>query len=150
LPLGTLTVVTAADSFASLWSELAAEFDCRLHTPATASEARAPETLACILSLPGAEETAEAELRALAAAGVERVLVVGSRAEHRLAVSIVQAGAADYFALPNDLTQLRATLDTRRRRTRDRDARERLARSQRESFDFSRIIGRSAQLRAAL
>src|SRR5690606_9887693 len=89
-------------------------------------------------------------LRALAAAGVEGVLVVGYRAEHRLALSLVHSGAADYFALPGDLSQLRAAIEARQRGTENRDARERHARSQRENFDFSRIIGRSTLLRAAL
>src|SRR5690606_34939769 len=68
----------------------------------------------------------------------------------RLALSVVHAGAADYFALPGDLSQLRSALDERRRGTQNRDARERLARSQRENFDFSRIIGRSPILRGSL
>lgn len=148
--MATLIVVTGTDSFSAVWEQLAAEFGCELHLVASSAEARRPDALACILSLPGAEERAEAELRALAAAGADRVLVVGSRAEHRLALAIVRAGASDYFALPNDLEPLRAALAERRRGADSRDARESLARSQRENFDFSRIIGRSQQLRGAL
>jgi DNA-binding NtrC family response regulator len=148
--LATLIVVTATDSFSTLWQELATECGAQLHLASNAADARVPDGLACILSVPGTEEVAEAELRALGAAGVERVLVVGSRAEHRLALSIVHAGAADYFALPGDLAQLRGAVEERRRGTENRTARERLARSQRENFDFSRIIGRSPLLRAAL
>lgn len=149
-PLPSLIVVTATDSFSSLWKELATEFECELKTTSVPVEARSTEALACVLSVPGAEETAESELRALSAAGVERVLVVGSRAEHRLALAIVAAGAADYFALPGDVTHLKGVIEERRRAGQNRTARERLARSQRESFDFSGIIGRSALLRAAL
>jgi DNA-binding NtrC family response regulator len=148
--LATLTVVTSTDSFATLWPELANEFGCELQLLQVAGDARAAGMMACILNLPGAEELAGVELAALAAAGVERVLVVGSRAEHRLALATVHAGAADYFCLPEDLAHLRASIEERRRRIDHRGASERLARSQRESFDFSRVIGRSPPLRAAL
>ncbi|HEX6925746.1 MAG TPA: sigma-54 dependent transcriptional regulator [Longimicrobiaceae bacterium] len=148
--MATLTVLTASDSFSSVWEELAASFGCELRVVTAAAEAHRPDSLACILSVPGREDQAETELRALAAAGVDRVLVVGARPEHRLAVAILHAGAADYFALPGDIEPLRAAIAERRRRVDSRDARESLARVQRESFDFSRIIGHSPQLRAAL
>jgi DNA-binding NtrC family response regulator len=148
--LGTLTVLSATDSFASLWGELAKEVECDLRLITVPSEAAGSQSLTCILSVAGVEEEAESYLRALAAAGVEGVLTVGARAEHRLALAVVHAGAADYFALPGDLPLLRGVLERLHQRVQNRGAREQLGRTQRDSFDFSRIIGRSPLLRAAL
>ena len=148
--MAVLIVVTATDSFSAVWPRLAEELGCVLRVVSAPEEAPGAEAFACILSVPGEEEAGEGGVHALAAAGVEEPLVVGSRAEHRLALAIVQAGAADYFALPGDLAQLRGALEERKRAMESRDAREELARSQRRSFDFSRVIGRSPLLRAAL
>jgi DNA-binding NtrC family response regulator len=149
--LGTLIVLTASDSFSSLWPRLAAQSGCDLRLISTGDQAAAVAgVLACIVSVAGVEEEAEAHLRALSARGVGPLIVVGARPEHRLALSIVHAGAAEYFALPGDVGLLEAAVVELGRRLESRGARDRLARSQREDFDFGRIIGRSALLRAAL
>jgi DNA-binding NtrC family response regulator len=115
-----------------------------------AEAAASGDALALVLSVAGVEEEGEGALAELAAAGAPAPLVVGAREDHRLAVSLVRAGAADYFALPGDLEALRAELADRARRRDAREAGGRLAAQERQHFDFSRIIGKSPQLRAAL
>ena len=146
-----LLVVARSDSFAQLWSELAAAVDASARVVADPGEAAgAGDALAVILSVAGVEEEAEPALRALVAAGAPAALVVGTRAEHRLAAALVRAGAEDYFALPADLEALKAELGERAKRAQAREAGTKLAAAERGHFDFSRIIGKSPQLRAAL
>ena len=147
----SLLVVARSDSFSSLWPELAAAGSAGLRVSESAGElGPAGDALAVILSVAGVEEEAEPVLRELAAAGAPAPLVVGARADHRLAVALVRAGAADYFALPGDVQALRDEVTERARRREAQAAGGRLAAAERQTFDFSRIIGRSAQLRAAL
>ena len=146
-----LAVVARSDSFSSLWPELAAAAGGELRLSESAGElGPAVDAVALILSVAGVEEEAEPVLRELAAAGAPAPLVVGARADHRLAVALVRAGAADYFALPADVQALRDEVRERARRREAQEAGGRLAAAERQTFDFSRIIGRSPQLRAAL
>jgi DNA-binding NtrC family response regulator len=146
-----LLVVARSESFSQVWPQLAhaAGAEARV-VDAPDQAAGAADALAVILSVAGVEEEGEAALRALSAAGAPPALVVGARTDHRLAVSLVRAGAADYFALPGDLEALRAELTERARRRQAREAGGRLAAAEKHHFDFSRIIGKSPQLRAAL
>jgi DNA-binding NtrC family response regulator len=146
-----LLVVARSESFAQLWPQLATGAGAQARVVAEAAEAAgAGDALALLLSVAGVEEEGEAVLAELRAAGAPAPLVVGAREDHRLAVALVRAGAADYFALPGDLDALKAELADRARRRAAREAGGRLAAAEREHFDFSRIIGRSPQLRAAL
>ncbi|HEX6042461.1 sigma-54 dependent transcriptional regulator, partial [Longimicrobium sp.] len=147
----SLLVVARSESFSSLWPELAAAGGAPLRVVDAAGElGPAGDALAVILTVAGVEEEAEAVLREMAAAGAPAPLVVGARADHRLAVALVRAGAADYFALPADVQALRDEIAERARRREAQAAGGRLAAAERQAFDFSRIIGRSPQLRAAL
>jgi len=144
-------VVARSDSFSSLWPELAAAAGAKLRVHESAGElGPAGDALAVVLNVAGVEEEAEPVLRELAAAGAPPPLVVGARADHRLAVALVRAGAADYFSLPGDVRALRDEVAERARRRAAQAAGGRLAASERQTFDFSRIIGRSPQLRGAL
>jgi DNA-binding NtrC family response regulator len=144
-----LVVVARSESFSAVWPELAAEARAELRVVASADACGALDE-AALLAVAGVEEEAEADVRALAAGGSPAPLVVGARADHRLAAMLVRAGAGDYFALPADLQALRAAMAERARRREARAAGARLASSERATFDFGRIIGRSPQLRAAL
>ena len=146
-----LLVVARSESFAQLWPQLATGAGAQARVVAEAAEAAgAADALALLLSVAGVEEEGEAVLAELRAAGAPAPLVIGARGDHRLAVALVRAGAADYFALPGDLDALKAELADRAKRREAREAGRRLAAAEREHFDFSRIIGRSPQLRAAL
>jgi len=146
-----LLVVARSDSFSQIWPQLAAAIGVEARVVDAPGEAAgAADAVAVILAVAGIEEVGEADLRALAAAGAPAPLVVGARTDHRLAVALVRAGAADYFALPGDLEALRGELAERGKRLQAREAGGRLAAAEKHHFDFSRIIGGSTQLRAAL
>jgi DNA-binding NtrC family response regulator len=142
-----IVVLARSDSFESLWPELAAAHGAEASIVAAPAEV-APGAMAVLLAVAGVEHEAEAILRTLG--DTVEALVVGAQADHRLAAALVRAGAADYFALPQDLEALRAAVAERARRREAREAGGRLAAAERETFDFRRIIGRSAQIRAAL
>ncbi|HEX2077148.1 MAG TPA: sigma-54 dependent transcriptional regulator [Longimicrobium sp.] len=149
--MSILAVIARSESFSSLWPEMAAAAGAQAVVAESAGElGPAGDALALVLSVAGVEEEAEPLLRELAAAGAPAPLVVGARADHRLAVALVRAGAADYFALPGDVQALRDEVAERARRREAQAAGGRLAEAERQAFDFSRIIGRSPQLRAAL
>jgi two-component system response regulator HydG len=150
LTIPDLVVLSEVESFSALWPGLARELDAELRVVRAAEDAAAGAPLAVLLVVAGAEEEAEERIRALRAAGVPAPLVVGARPEHRLAIHLLQAGAGDYFALPEDVEALRAHLTELRRRASTLDARARLVAAERATFDFGRIVGRSVQLRAAL
>ena len=146
-----LLVVARSESFAQLWPQLAQGAGATARVVAEAAEAAAAgDVLALVLSVAGVEEEGEAVLAELRAAGAPEPLVVGARDDHRLAVALVRAGAGDYFSLPGDLEALRAELADRAKRRAAREAGGKLAAAERQHFDFSRIIGHSPQLRAAL
>jgi DNA-binding NtrC family response regulator len=147
----TLAVIARSESFSTLWPELAALAGAQARLAASAGElGPLADAVAVVLSVAGVEDEAEAVLRELGAAGAPAPLVVGAREDHRLAAALVRAGAADYFALPADVQALRDEVGERARRLQAREAGGRLAESQRKAFDFSRIIGGSPQLKAAL
>jgi DNA-binding NtrC family response regulator len=105
-----------------------------------------------LLVVAGVEEAAEPLVQRLRGvlAPATPLLVVGALPEHRLAVSLMQAGASSYLALPADLDFLRSHLSELRRRARVSSDRDRLAEAERAAFDFSRIVGRSPGMRGAL
>ena len=145
----TLTLLTLTDSFAAAWPALAAE--CGL-TLATVAEAGAFDAITASVGLvvgAGAEEELEAVFRRVAPARLE-VAAVGSLPDHRLAVSLVRAGAADYFALPDDYELLRSWLRERAERLRSRVTRSAFADAQASKYRFEGILGASPALVSAL
>jgi DNA-binding NtrC family response regulator len=149
--LSTLHVLALSDSFSALWEELARQAGASLSVAAAAGEVgTGRDALAVLVAAGGVEDEAEGAVRELAAAGAPAPLVVGARADHRLAAALGRLGAADYFALPGDADALRTELAGRTRAAEARAAGGRLAKSQRATFDFGRIIGESPGLRGAL
>jgi DNA-binding NtrC family response regulator len=149
--LPALIVLARSESFSALWPELAAQLGADLSVAESPEQiGPAADALAVILNVAGVEEEGEPLLRTLGATTAAAPLVVGASADHRLAIALVSAGAADYFALPGDLELLRAELAARSRRRAERTASEALAEAERATFDFGRIIGRSSQIRQAI
>jgi DNA-binding NtrC family response regulator len=146
-----LVVVASTESFSALWPQLARELGLEL-VVREADEATAVPggALAVVIAVAGAEEDAVEILRTLRARCAAVPLVVGASADHRLALSLARAGATDYFSLPGDLEILRATLGELVKREEARGARESMAVAERESYDFSQIVGESASLRRTL
>jgi two-component system response regulator HydG len=147
----TLAVVEVTESFSAVWPQLAQELGTELSVlgaeEATGAGAGA---LAMVIAAAGAEESAVEVLRSLRARCAPTPLVVGASTDHRMALVLAKAGAADYFALPGDLGLLRATLAELVRRDGARDARESLAAAERARYDFGQIVGESAALRRTL
>jgi two-component system response regulator HydG len=78
------------------------------------------------------------------------VLAVGASTGHRHAAHAVAAGAADYFALPDDRDALRDTIAAAVARRGEAVARAALARLESQAHAFREIVGDSPALRAAL
>lgn len=149
--MSILPVVVSGDTFAAHWPELASRHGLELRLVGRAADlASEPGLLPPLLVVAGREGEAESELRALRTAGLGAALVIGGAPDHRLAVSLLRAGAADYFALPHDLDLLDSAVGAIAERRREDAARSRLRESNRSHYDFSQIIGRSPPLRAAL
>lgn len=144
-----LIVVADADSFSSIWPDLANRVGAELQVLRSPAELTEGDALAVVLVAAGREEFAEPAIRQLSG-GRSGVIVVGSSTDRRLATSLVKAGASDYFALPDDLEALEREIAERANKKEAREAGGRLAESERAQFDFSRIVGDSPELRAAL
>jgi len=108
----TLGVVMLSDSFAAVWDDVAHELGVSLDRIEPESEPPA-SAVAIILAAGGEEERALDALPAWSARVEAPLLFVGARAAHRFAIEALRRGAADYFALPEDLDLLRRTLAAR-------------------------------------
>jgi two-component system response regulator HydG len=86
----------------------------------------------------------------IAAATKAPVVAAGGYADHRAAVALVNAGARDYFALPDDLERLRAWFDQIVRQSHARVNGEALAARERTAHDLSRLVGESAGFTCAV
>ncbi len=147
----TLLVVVPGDTFASVWTDLARDLDLRLQVVPRASELPSPgDCLPPIIVAAGRESDVEEEIRGALRAGFAPPIAVGTEPDHRLAVRLLSAGAADYFALPADLSTLESVIADAAARISRRSDRERVGRAIRADYDFSQIVGRSPALRSAL
>ena len=145
----TLAVYGLSDSFSALWPALAAECGFEhLSLDDPASAARLTNTVV-IVTGGGVEERLEAAVRRMAGSSSE-IAAVGADANHRLGAALARAGAAEYFALPEDTDVLRAWLRERAARFQSLRDRATFAESERAKYRFDEIRGDSPALRAAL
>jgi two-component system response regulator HydG len=115
--------------------------------------------------LPSPERAGDDGLLAVNASGVEasleqvlarlspsprRPLVVGAVADYRIALTAVHAGAADYYALPQDLDLLRGWLREESARLKSVGQAARFATHEAGKYRFDAIIGESPALRDTL
>jgi two-component system response regulator HydG len=149
-----LVVVRLSDSFAEFWPLVAGEVGAQLvERPAVPAEpvpADSVETAAIVLAAGGCEHQLAEFLRRFAAPRGVPILAVGASTGHRHAAHAVAAGAADYFALPEDRDALRDTIAAAVARRGEAVARAALARLESQAHAFREIVGESAALRAAL
>ena len=135
-----------------LWPELATASGAsfRMHEPsAEGLAAWAAERDAIHLLAAGGVER-EAILALERVAVPSHTAVVGSTADHRLAVSAMRSGAQEYFALPGDLEALRSWVtDAGKRLGEQRDG-SAFASREGMKYAFDGILGSSPALRAAL
>lgn len=146
-----LTVLGEAEAFENLWPELAAAADVVLDRAVDAASAMPlAGAVAVLLSVAGAETAAVAAISSVSAAGGSAPAVVGAEADHRIAVAALNGGAAEYFCLPADLEVLRAWVLTRADRFRQAQRAREAASAAAARYDFSRLVGASPDLRAAI
>jgi len=144
-----LAVYTLTDSFAELWPRLATECGFDLVTVAHPRELAGSGATVVLLAGGGAEMGLEEAVREVVRSGVE-VVAVGALPSHRTAATVVRAGAAEYFALPPDLSLLTSWLRERADRPRQHARRAEFAESERVKYRFAGILGESASIKAAL
>jgi DNA-binding NtrC family response regulator len=142
-------VLSLSDSFSSMWPALASECGLALSVvPEPAALDRVAAAVA-VIAAGGAEEQLEPAFLGRVADRVE-IAAVGALASHRLASSVMRAGAAAYFALPDDYDLLRSWLRERAERLLARRHSGASAEAEAASYHFDGILGESAALRAAL
>jgi DNA-binding NtrC family response regulator len=145
----SLTVLRLSASFGAVWSELADESALKIHDVSEVADLGHRAGTIAIIAAGGEEERIEALMRANPVPGLD-VAVVGSVASHRLAVTVIRSGAAEYFALPTDLELLRSWVKERADRQRARASATAFAAGERAKYNFKGILGDSPTLRAAL
>lgn len=145
----SLLVVGATNSFAELWVTLAEQFNIELQAVADPTQCSPAGVAAVILNAAGAEGTAIDRLAEVRAAGHDPPIVVGTEADHRLAVELMRRGAGAYYALPADASRLETDLEQRLERFRPQTE-ETEAPKARGEFDFSAILGEDPGLLEAL
>jgi DNA-binding NtrC family response regulator len=146
-----LAVIALSDSFSGVWPQLAGFAGAELELAATVSEVRSLQsTCGVIVSAGGVEDALVPLLRELRAAQAPDAVVAGTETNYRFVASLLQAGAANYFAMPSDFGLCRSWLVDRVERVIDRRNAAIFAAEERERFDFSKLIGTSPQLRDAL
>jgi DNA-binding NtrC family response regulator len=147
-----LVVLSLSDSFSSMWPTLADQ--CGLaYAPIEVAAGFDRLTGAVgVVSAGGTEEELESTLRQTASGqgGAIEIAAVGARADHRLAAALVRAGAATYFALPEDMELLGSWLRERAEALRADTKRLEFVATEASKFRFEGVLGESAALRAAL
>ncbi|HUL01594.1 MAG TPA: sigma-54 dependent transcriptional regulator [Gemmatimonadales bacterium] len=149
--MSVLVVVRLSDSFADVWPQLAEGLDVELAVVVpNGVDGVPPSAAAVLLAAGGAEREARDWLDRHAIPLGVPVFVVGSDPGRRAAAQAVAQGAADYFALPEDVeilsNALTVAVERRRRaaaRTAADDAADDLA-------PFQDIAGESPALREVL
>jgi len=139
-----VVVLRLSESFAEFWPLLAAEVGARLvDRAAEPAEPATGETAAIVIAAGGCEHDLAGFLRRFAAPPGVPVLAVGASTGHRHAAHAVAAGAADYFALPEDRDALRDTIAAAVARRGEAVARAALARIESQAHAFREIVGES-------
>jgi two-component system response regulator HydG len=149
-PDSPLVVLQLSDSFGEFWPLLARELDVPLLISHPTDDALPLHAIAIVVAAGGMEMEVPPLLARLGTAGPAPMLVAGASTSHRIAAQVVAAGAADYFALPEDRDALRGTLTAARERLRAARDRAALATLEAKAHAFREIVGNSAALQAAL
>ncbi len=145
----SLSVLTLSESFGSLWPEIATDAGLTLSATPDPATLGADRNAVTLIAGGGEEDRIEEVLRAIGP-GDREIAVVGALASHRLAVSLMRAGAAEYFTLPQDAELLRSWVRERAERLSSRANRSAFAATERAKYSFDGILGDSAALRKTL
>ncbi|HEV2148265.1 MAG TPA: sigma-54 dependent transcriptional regulator [Longimicrobiaceae bacterium] len=146
-----LAVLQLTEAFEDVWGEIASSLDAGLHVAATPSELRSADGVAAVLVAAGGREAGVDRLVAeLRAGGPPPLAVVGAESDYRLAVSVLRAGADEYFCLPAHFGEVRAWVREQVERAERVPEEARLLEVHRRRYDFSQLVGTSPALRATL
>jgi DNA-binding NtrC family response regulator len=144
-----LVVVALSDSFAELWAQLAGAAGLRLELVDTPAALDRRTNVVAVIAAGGAEDALPDALRQIAGQDLD-VAAVGALPSHRTAAAAVRAGAADYFALPQDLEVVRSWIAERAERLRERTQGLAFAATEAHKYRFDGILGESPALMKAL
>ena len=145
----SLSVVQLSQSFAAVWSELAADFGLRLVEVRDFADLGKQSGTVALIGAGGEEDRVESLLRSSPVPNLA-IAVVGAEEDRRLAIAVVQAGATDYFALPGDLELLRSWVRDQAEKLTAKASATEFAAVERSKYTFEGILGDSPELRAAL
>jgi len=146
----TLLIVRRSDSFGDFWPLLAEELGVPLEEWSPAGEPPPPAGAIVIIAAGGVESDLPALIRSLTVPADVPIVATGAATSHRIAAQAVAAGAADYFALPDDRDALRDVAAAAVARRRATFARSAFARLEAQAHAFREIVGASPALRATL
>ncbi|UCD22965.1 MAG: sigma-54-dependent Fis family transcriptional regulator, partial [Gemmatimonadota bacterium] len=142
-----LAVVKLSESFASLWQDLAQELGVQSLIIDTAElESHRQDVIAVLVSAGGEESRGLDTLLSVSGTTASPVYLIGANTSHRFGVEAVRRGAADYFALPDDVDLLRRTLASKV----ETDKERRSGPHPKPDDTFAAIIGESDALKATL
>lgn len=146
-----LAVLSRSESFSEFWPKLARSAHAELVVSESIDDLRsAGEPFGILVAGAGAEYAVVQDVEELAARFLAPICVVGAATEHRLAISLLRAGADDYFALPDDIGPLRSWAIERAERIVTAERVEAFAAEHRQRYDFSRMIGESKCFMSAI
>jgi len=149
-PHAVLVVLPLTDSFGDFWPLIAAELQLPLVVWRAEDEPAPVNAVALLISAGGREAELPGVIANLTVPSDVPVLAVGASHAHRLAAQAVAAGAADYFALPDDRGALRDVIEAALAKRRAALARGTHAQLEARAHAFRDIIGDSPALKAAL
>jgi two-component system response regulator HydG len=146
-----LVVLPVTESFSEFWPLIAAELKLPLVVwRAQEADGVPANAAAVVISAGGQEADLPDVIDSLTVPVDVPVLAVGASHAHRLAAQAVAAGAADYFALPDDRGALRDAIEASVGKRRAERARGTHAQLEARAHAFRDIVGNSSALKAAL
>ncbi|HEX7020268.1 MAG TPA: sigma 54-interacting transcriptional regulator [Gemmatimonadaceae bacterium] len=147
--MAQLRVLSLSDSFATLWPSLAESHGLTL-VDVTEAGALQPHAAAVNIVVAAGHEHELEALLSQVPRGNDYLVVIGSLADHRIAVEVIRAGAIEYFALPGDLPLLQSWLGATVERMHAAEQATEFAAGENARYRFDGILGDSPALRVAL
>jgi len=143
-----LTVLAVSDSFNALWAGLALE--CRVELVVTPDPALKVQAGQLVVINGAGMENALGQIAAPLVEAGAKVCAVGAQIDHRIALPLIRAGVAEYFALPAELDGLRTWLAHEAEALRTASRTATFASGEARKYRFEGILGDSPALRDAL
>ena len=146
-----LIVLPVSDSFSSIWPALARDAGLELELATTPARFASARGAIGVVAAGGEEAVLEPLFRTIERGESDiEIAAISGEADRRMVVRCIRAGAADLFALPDDLSLLQSWVCQQRDRLDDRLHRSSPAERGRETYRFDGILGESPVLVAAL